>query len=250
MNSAKYCTECGAKARDQDKFCSCCGTKFSITNEVKTKTLDAESYVEEATAHEINLVCPKCLHQSVANFEVPQTRYSVTCNNCKKSFQTQICHIRAKKTRGNKKSESRSYSIRAKTINGIDQLIEFDDASYEDFELRSGDLAVFSYYNNEIRIVQNVDVAQYKTISKPWCYIATCVYGENSEQVKTLRGFRDNYLLHSRLHKIVPLYYRVSPYLIRHLGKSRIFHLTSRFLITSLIKVWTKKLRRVTDEST
>lgn len=57
------------------------------------------------------------------------------------------------------------------------------------------------------------------------CYIATCVYGSyDCPEVWTLRRFRDNCLRRRALGNLfVKVYYRLSPGLVRHFGKTKWF---------------------------
>jgi hypothetical protein len=108
-------------------------------------------------------------------------------------------------------------------LGGREHLFEFSNAAYEGFELRQGDLAVFSYTNGRLRIVQNLTVAQYyKLVSRSCCYICSSVFGEESPQVETLRAFRDRFLSPRMPLRIVVLaYYRAAPTVLRYPSLSR-----------------------------
>lgn len=70
------------------------------------------------------------------------------------------------------------------------------------------------------------------------CYIATFVYGDyNAEEVLILRQYRDNILLKNILGKLfVSLYYKTSPFLIKHLG-CQLFKRTTKKLLDKLVKL-------------
>ena len=69
------------------------------------------------------------------------------------------------------------------------------------------------------------------------CYIATFVYGSyDSSEVLILRKFRDEKLLTNHFGKIfVKVYYKTSPFLIKHFGGRR-FKNASKKLLDSIIK--------------
>lgn len=70
------------------------------------------------------------------------------------------------------------------------------------------------------------------------CYIATCVYGSyDCPEVWTLRRFRD-YGLRKSLwgSTFVRLYYIISPFLVRHFGKSHVFRDVNRFWLNCFVK--------------
>lgn len=69
------------------------------------------------------------------------------------------------------------------------------------------------------------------------CYIATFVYGDyDAQEVLTLRQFRDERLLTNFFGKLfVKVYYRTSPFLIKHFG-SKLFKSISKKVLDSFIK--------------
>ena len=178
----------------------------------------------------VRLVCPKCEAQN--NFEVespiPLSKQLV-CPSCSTAFSSSIVTIRAKRGHNRPGSPGREYSVRVTNDAGTERLIEFVNSSAADIELRSKDVVVFSYLNNELRVVQNFTINQYYKVSKPQCYLATHVYGPSSWEVELLRQFRDETLLASPIGaRCVTLYYRSSPWLILRLG--------DRWLVTQIIR--------------
>ena len=170
------------------------------------------------------LVCPKCEAQSDFDISTSESTGSYKCPQCKVDFISKAVQIRAKNSRGSKKENRRQFSIRVIEFSGRESLIEFVKAGYDDFELRSKDIAVFSYLNGELKVVQNFSINQYMKVSKPMCYLATYAYGATSEEVVTLRHFRDAILLNSFiLSWVVLAYYHISPYLVRRFGNNAFF---------------------------
>lgn len=118
------------------------------------------------------IVCPHCQTKKSHVFNTSNSNYDIDCSYCKNSFFTRLVKIRAKRSRGNKKSGSRNFAIRIIEFSGKEDLIEFENLNYEDFELRQKDLAVFSFIksylkkdlagfsfkNNHLKIVQNLTI--------------------------------------------------------------------------------------------
>lgn len=193
------CDKCGAKIARGSRFCPQCADPVT----------DADTAQPDATG--ADLICPKCKHQR--NYLVTNARGTrLVCGRCKKPFTTAIVQIRAKRARGSKKDDRREFSIRFRHLDGAEDMIDFVNASYADFELRSKDLAAFTFYKGKLRIVQNLNVARYMTVSSSSCFVATFVFGDNAPEVQALRQWRDETLLASRvLCILVELYYRMSP---------------------------------------
>jgi hypothetical protein len=167
------------------------------------------------------LVCPYCKEEFGFRVKPPHSDYDPECEACGKVFSAYIVKIRAKRSRGNKRRRSRDFSIRVVTLAGREDFLEFSNASYEDFELRKGDMAGFFFVNEQLRVVQNFTIGEVYFISRSSCYLASYVYGAESEEVAILRGFRDEVLVPCRpLSFLVRAYYRVSPQLIRRCGDS------------------------------
>src|SRR6266704_1343175 len=109
-------------------------------------------------AMDINLVCPKCAKQNVRDIAASESYHRMSCPTCNTSFSTWIVRVRAKNSRQDKRANSRNYSVRIVEFGGRESLIEFHQSGISDFELRSGDLASFSYLDNVLVIVQNLTV--------------------------------------------------------------------------------------------
>lgn len=81
-----------------------------------------------------------------------------------------------------------------------------------------------SHFSKEIK-TDVPNATSFLSPQKKGCYIATCVYGSyDCPQVWTLRRYRDQYLattLHGKL--FIKLYYALSPFFVKILGKRKFF---------------------------
>ncbi len=226
--SELVCDKCGSKIPTKAKFCPECGDP--VTNADRVRPVSSE-------VEHVRLVCPKCEHQNLFQAQLISTEEFI-CPNCKTQFISRIVRIRSKKSRGSKKEGKRSFSIRVTDSGGTEDLIEFDNASYEDFELRAKDVAAFSYLNKHLRIVQNMTINQYMKISRSLCIVATLIYGTDSIEVQLLRQWRDDKLLTSRVFsRLVTLYYRISPWFVSQFGQLKALRTLARWFLTPIVLV-------------
>jgi hypothetical protein len=58
--------------------------------------------------------------------------------------------------------------VRVKHSLGREEHIQFPQKGYDDFELRSGDLAVLSYVGTCLIVVQNLTIGQYCVANTTW----------------------------------------------------------------------------------
>ena len=162
------------------------------------------------------LICPKCAHRFA--FEVMRAlpEYPVSCPECGLAYDIRVLRVRAKSSRGSRAQNRRSFSIRVLAPTGAEDLIEFENAGYHDFELRSRDTLIASFRKGRIVQVYNVNVARYMAISNPRCFVASWVFGPASDEVDALRRFRDQSLLGRPAGRLfVAAYYRCGPHLVR-----------------------------------
>lgn len=226
--SELVCDKCGSKIPTEAKFCPECGDPVTDADRVQSVGSEIET---------IRLVCPKCEHQNLFQARLTSTEEFI-CPNCKTQFISRIVIIRSKKSRGSKKEGKRSFSIRVTDFGGTEDLIEFDNTKYDDFELRAKDVAAFSYLNKHLRIVQNMTIKQYMKITRSLCFIATLIYGTDSIEVRLLRQWRDDKLLASRvLSRLVTLYYRISPWFVSQFGQVRALWTLARWFLTPIVLV-------------
>lgn len=228
--SSIHCTSCGGLNNLDAQFCYHCGASFTASLQVAPRALPSGT--------PINIVCPNCEAQNIQEIVQPIGMYDFTCPQCSAHFQSRIVTVRSKNSRGDKKNYRRTFSIRVYDAGRQESLVEFVNAGYSDFELRSKDTAVFSYHNNALKMVQNSTVGQYMKVSSPRCYVATCLYGADSEQVRLLRAWRDAYLLaHLTTARLVAAYYWISPLLVLKYGSNRLFRLGCLVLLAPIIAV-------------
>lgn len=103
-----------------------------------------------------------------------------TCNHCKLGFRSLIATIRAKNSRGSWRALSRDFGVRVRHGGGTEEYIQFPQKGYDDFELRSGDLAVFSYVGKHMILVQNLTIGQHRVATTTWAdeiYHLTLIVG-------------------------------------------------------------------------
>lgn len=226
--SKLVCNKCGSEIPTNVKFCPECGDPVTDADQAQSAGSEVET---------VRLVCPKCEHQNLFKARLTSTEEFI-CPSCKTQFISRILKIRSKKSRGSKREGKRSFSIRVTSFGGTEDLIEFDNASYDDFEFKAKDVAAFSYLNKQLRIIQNITINRYMKISRPSCFIATLVYGPNSIEVRLLRQWRDDKLLASRaLSRLVTLYYQISPWFAGHFGQVRAFRKLAKWSLAPIVLV-------------
>ncbi len=196
---------------------------------------------------QMKVVCPypKCEAQNVQDISILQSDHLLTCPTCGRSYDAQVVKIRAKRARGNRRENRRDFTIRVIEFSGRERVIEFARKGYDDFELRSGDVALFAYIEGNIKIVQNMTTRQYMSVEPPGCYIATYLYGRDSAEVAALRDFRDHVLIQSFvLSRFVRLYYFLSPKTIALWGDNKAFRLICLIVVDPIAKMLIQQNRR------
>ena len=120
----------------------------------------------------VQLICPNCETHNL--FQITRGQSQVECPKCKRRFVSWIVRIRAKNSRQDKRADTRAYSVRVIDVNGGEHLVEFQQRGIANFELRSGDLAAFSYVNNNLMMIQNLTIGRYLSL-KSGCSTLTWV---------------------------------------------------------------------------
>jgi hypothetical protein len=226
------CDRCRAPLPAGARFCPRCADPVTAADRPATAAVRGSERVQ--------LVCPRCRAQAVHDVSASGVS-ALTCPACRTPFSSYVVQIRSKRSSGSKRNGTRSFTVRVQNLAGRDDLIEFVNASYDDFELKSKDLAAFTSLNGQLTIVQNLTVGRYLHISRSSCYVATCLFGPGSDEVRALRAWRDGVLLPSRhLAALVSLYYAVSPGLVRRFGSSPAF----RRCATVLVRPFVARARR------
>lgn len=232
MPNKLKCDKCGHAIPKTSKFCPQCGDPVTEADLIDNQVERTEK---------IRLVCPKCKSQRRHDCDLSNQPSMMVCPKCEVEFKSHVTQIRSASSRGSKKDNRRSYTIRVKEFTGNENLIEFEDASYEKFELRSKDLVAFNYLNGTLKVVQNLTVNKYATISKPWCFIASCIYGAQSTEVSRLRIFRDTHLLDTNIGtSLVTLYYKISPFFVRKFGSNKVILYISKRILNLFLKTIVK----------
>ena len=123
-----------------------------------------------------NVVCPYCQEQMRA--DLPDGYSSMTCPSCEKTGAALYTKIRAKRSRSER--GGRSYSVRV-VHGGKEELLEYFTRNWFDFELRSGDRAVFGYNGKGfITTVQNLTIGHFMTLknnnSYAWLWLWVSIF--------------------------------------------------------------------------
>ena len=184
----------------------------------------------------VKIVCPKCDNQELHENSGVNKKI-VTCSKCTTTFSFLFAKIRSKRSRGNRQNNTREFDIRVFLNDGSEDFIQFVKSGYNDIELRSRDTVIFSYLGDKLRVIQNLKISKYTKISEPQCFIATCAYGKNSNEVIFLRKWRDEVLLVSNIgRQFVKLYYLISPQLVKYSKGSVTAKVTMTFTVYLLLK--------------
>ena len=116
----------------------------------------------------MNVVCPLCKSQTPASLSGTSSRCAVICKKCKTDFTCNLVRIRAKRSRGISGITSlREFDIRVIEASGEERLIQFVNAEYGDFELRSKDEAILTYRNQQLCLVQNLTIGLFYQVKQP-----------------------------------------------------------------------------------
>lgn len=150
------CDRCSAPIPHGARFCSACGDPVTAA--------DLPGRQAARPGERVNLVCPRCETQALHDLP-PSGVAACTCPDCRAVFTTRVVTIRSKRSAGNKKQGTRSFTIRVEDLNRRDDLIEFVRPGTEDFELRSRDLAAFSSVDGRLQRVQNLTLGRHMRLA-------------------------------------------------------------------------------------
>ncbi|HEX8394339.1 MAG TPA: hypothetical protein VF665_18485 [Longimicrobium sp.] len=146
------CNCCDTPIRTGARFCEACGDPVTAGDLVSNRAAPS-------AREGVQIVCPRCEKQALQT--IPSHGVAqITCPACATVFTTAIVRIRAKRSKGQKQRNERSFSVRVEGLNGDERLLEFVRPSYEDFELRSRDLAAFTSLDGRLSIVQNLTIGR------------------------------------------------------------------------------------------
>jgi len=88
------------------------------------------------------------------------------CPDCRREFDVQLVTVRAKRSRGNRRGNTREFDLRVLLADGRERLLQFWNAAYEDFELRQGDELALYYDGRTLRAIQNFTIGEYYVIER------------------------------------------------------------------------------------
>ena len=109
-------------------------------------------------------ICPKC-RSRCGDAGDADGWSDLICSQCNCTFRMLKGTVRAKRSRGNKKLNSRIFSVRVRFASS-EEFVEFSQSSYDDFELRSGDSVRFCFIENAVFVVENSTIAQVRFTRK------------------------------------------------------------------------------------
>jgi hypothetical protein len=113
----------------------------------------------------VKLVCPHCETQNVYDVSAHQF-YDMTCPECDNDFVILLAMARSKRSRGNRKTNSRTFTIRA-ILEDREELLKFVSDTYEDIDLKAKDEFAMSYIDDKPILVQNFKVGTYWSVNLP-----------------------------------------------------------------------------------
>jgi hypothetical protein len=223
------CDKCAGTMSDAARFCPHCGDPVTDA--------DRPAGTTPLGTEQVRLVCPKCEQQDLYAVDLSSARASLSCHKCGTAFESRLVIIRAKKSNQSKKDSRRSFSIRVADFGGQEDMIEFVNSGLSDFELRARDTAAFTYLGRDLRIVQNLKIRQYMKVSPPSCFVATCLYGPESREVRHLRRWRDHVLMPSAFGRVfIVAYYGSAPTLVKVIGRSEALRALLRMALAPLLR--------------
>ena len=163
---------------------------------------------------------PSCRAEQEVSFPPTYALHSFTCVRCRQPFQAYLAESR--EVRSTAAPFGRRLSFRLEPLGGGGARVEFDDGSPEPFHAARGDLLAFLYTDGPVlRGVTNLSSGRtlWRRRTGP-CWIATQAYGEGAAELDTLRTWRDEVLLPTRMGRaVVACYDRCSPWMVRWLAE-------------------------------
>ena len=119
----------------------------------------AETVAEKT---QVKLVCPNCDSQQI--YDLVDGTNDYACKDCNRPARALFGKVRSKRSRGDKKAQSRQYSVRV-LHEGVEDLFEFS-GGYHEFELRGGDHIILGYDQRDaLCVVQNLTLARFERLT-------------------------------------------------------------------------------------
>ena len=97
---------------------------------------------------------------------VGEGTFALTCPQCQKPYEAIYGTARAKRSRGQRRSNSRVYDLRYQQ-HGVESFIQFNSDTYDDAELRARDMFVLSCINGKVFTLDNKTIGQFFQINNP-----------------------------------------------------------------------------------
>jgi len=183
----------------------------------------------------VEIVCPRCKGTVPHTLQPSISDYDLRCPKCRARFASRVVCIRSKTDKGT--PFGRRFVIRVLDLAGREALIEFKNKDLQNFQFSPGDVGVFSYLKKELRLMQNATVGQWLVVGRAPCYLATYVYGQESDEVTALCAFRDRVLVRSAACRLlVELYYLVSPLAVSAFGGRRVFRSVVSVVLSPVVR--------------
>lgn len=89
------------------------------------------------------------------------------------------------------------------------------------------------FFREALIVNPNADTSE----KKPWCFVASALYGKDAAETITLRAFRDQLLRpHPMGRELVRMYYRISPTLAAWTVKRKWLARFARFALSPVIR--------------
>ncbi|MGI9076267.1 MAG: hypothetical protein ACR2G6_02915 [Gemmatimonadaceae bacterium] len=124
----------------------------------------------------MTIVCPKCQGLSAFDADLRIGTFKVGCQACGTSFITLMLTVRNKRSSYSERDGCRRFSVRVRDEEGTEAVFDFVNVGRADLELRSKDVAAFSFLRSEstsdelgeLGLVENKTVNQYLRITRPF----------------------------------------------------------------------------------
>lgn len=151
--------------------CSYCGTEIvtNLPSLAPTKETKQGRKKPQVKASPIvgMLVCPHCYKEAEFTCEPETSGYNLNCGTCSKDFTVLFVKVRSRNSRLRPGGFERFFSVRVIDFAGEEGLIEFTKPGRDNFELKARDIAVFSYINSDLKLVQNLTIKSWIDLSPP-----------------------------------------------------------------------------------
>jgi len=112
-------------------------------------------------------ICPWCIKPALQSLLPGHPLQRLVCRVCHRPFETFGITVRAKRSTYYQRKGIRAFSVRVRHANGTVDLVQFCHMGWDDFELRSGDHAIFSSTSVGVKIVENLTIGRSYLVNAP-----------------------------------------------------------------------------------